>query len=194
MVFVGVGYGTVLYFRVRGENHLYSWDTKQTFLEENFMIVRRAKDCRQITHVDVDNNGVLWVLESNIQDFITGKVGCYGPSILLSSVYDTPTPANNDCDPKNSIPDWFMESLLPGTFPVMCRVYIYIFGFRPVYEPQNCNLFFCGVYTFLIVTEPLSSSCIRIATIVPRHPTFNVVDGTTLVRVDFFPYVLLFGR
>lgn len=105
MVFVGVGYGTVLYFRVRGENHLYSWDTKQTFLEENFLIVRQAKDCRQITHVDVDNNGVLWVLESNIHDFIAGKVGCYGPSILLSPVYDTPTAVNNDCEQKDCILD-----------------------------------------------------------------------------------------
>lgn len=105
MVFVGVGYGTVLYFRVRGENHLYSWDTKQTFLEENFMIVRRAKDCRQITNVDVDNNGVLWVLESNIQDFITGKVGCYGPSILLSAVHDTPISVCSDSEKKNYIPD-----------------------------------------------------------------------------------------
>lgn len=98
MVFLGVGYGSILYFRVKGENHLYGWDTKQSFLEENFKIVRKSKDCRKITHVDVDNDGVLWVLESNIQDFIAGQVGCYGPSMLLSPVFETPASVTNDLD------------------------------------------------------------------------------------------------
>ncbi|KAF0767955.1 protein yellow-like [Aphis craccivora] len=98
MVFLGVGYGSVLYFRIKGQNHLYSWDTKQSFLEENFMVVRKSRDCRLITHVDVDSEGVLWVLESNIQDFIIDHVGCYGPSIMLTPVFENPVPVMNDLD------------------------------------------------------------------------------------------------
>lgn len=36
-MFVGVGYGSVLYFRIKGQNDLYSWDTKHSCLGENFM-------------------------------------------------------------------------------------------------------------------------------------------------------------
>lgn len=92
MVLLGVGYGSILYFRIKGQNHLFSWDTKQSFLEENFMMVRKSKDCRTITHVDVDSQGILWVLESNIQDFIMNQVGCYGPSMILTPVFETPVP------------------------------------------------------------------------------------------------------
>jgi len=98
MIFLGVSYGSVLYFRIRGETDLYSWDTNKIFLEENFMIVWKSKDCRKITHVDVDNDGVLWILESNIQDFIAGQVGCYGPSMLLMPVFEAPTPFLNELD------------------------------------------------------------------------------------------------
>jgi len=98
MVFVGVGYGSILYFRIKSQNDLYSWDTVQTFIEENFMVVRKSKDCRIITHVDVDDEGVLWTLESNIQDFIANRVGCFGPSMLLTSVLEPPTPMSDEHD------------------------------------------------------------------------------------------------
>jgi len=98
MVFVGVGYGSILYFRVKSQNDLYSWNTVQTFIEENFMMVRKSKDCRTITHVDVDDEGVLWALESNIQDFIANRVGCFGPSMLLTSVLEPPTPISDEHD------------------------------------------------------------------------------------------------
>lgn len=90
MVFVGVGYGSILYFNLRGHRNLYSWDTKSNLLEENIKMVRESRDCRTITHVDVDNEGTLWILESNIQDFINDRTGCYGPSILLTSVREAP--------------------------------------------------------------------------------------------------------
>ncbi|XP_050529171.1 uncharacterized protein LOC126898822 [Daktulosphaira vitifoliae] len=98
MVFLGVGYETVLYFRIRGQNHLYSWDSRLSFLEENFMVVRKSKDCRAITHVDVDNVGTLWVLESNIQDYLMGHVGCYGPNMMLGPVLGDPIPVWSNCN------------------------------------------------------------------------------------------------
>lgn len=91
MVFIGVGHGSsVIFFRIRSQNDMYSWNTNEHFLQENFMIARQNKDCRMITHVDFDCGGVMWVLESNIQDFVIDDVGSFGPSIMLMPVYDTP--------------------------------------------------------------------------------------------------------
>jgi len=90
-VFVGVGYGSVLYFRYNTNRNLYSWDTRKSLLEENWEIVRKGRDCRAATHVDVDNDGTLWVMESNLKDFVDGKTGCYGPSVLLYPVNDHQT-------------------------------------------------------------------------------------------------------
>lgn len=86
MCFVGVGYGSVVYFRYNDGNDLYSWDTRVGLLEENWNVVRANRDCRTTTHVDVDNNGTLWVMESDINDFVNGRTGCYGTSVLLYPV------------------------------------------------------------------------------------------------------------
>lgn len=105
MVFLGVGYGSILYFRYKGGNHLYSWDSKMSFLEENFMIVWKNKDCRSVTHVDVDSEGILWILESNMQDFITDHVGNYGPSILLTPITEAPIPISTEFEIKDGLDD-----------------------------------------------------------------------------------------
>ncbi|VVC34730.1 Six-bladed beta-propeller, TolB-like,Major royal jelly protein/protein yellow [Cinara cedri] len=92
MILLGSAYGTVIYFRIKGLNNLYSWDTKESLLEENVMLVKKSTDCRTITHIDVDNNGVLWELESNIEDFVVNTVGCYGASIILAPIFRQPAP------------------------------------------------------------------------------------------------------
>lgn len=73
MEFLGVGY--TVRCRAGGGNRLYSCDgeggTKQIFLDDNSM----TNIGRQITHVHVDNDGVLRVLESDIRDLIAGQVG-----------------------------------------------------------------------------------------------------------------------
>jgi len=101
MVILGVGYETVLYFRIDGQNDLFSWDTKLSFLEENIRVVRKSKDCRTITHLDIDNQGVLWILESNINDYFIDNVGFFGPSVMLSPVFDAQTPVTNEFDGYN---------------------------------------------------------------------------------------------
>jgi len=99
MAFVGVGHESVLYFRATGRNDLYSWDTNQSFLEENFAVVLRDMDCRTVTHVDVDGDGVLWTMKSNVRDFVTGDVGCLGPSVLLLPVLeDDPSAVSTELD------------------------------------------------------------------------------------------------
>lgn len=77
---------------------MYGWDTKQCFLEENFMVVWKSKDCRVITHVDIDKDGVVWILESNIQDFILEHAGRFGPSMMLIPVKDIPVPIKRELD------------------------------------------------------------------------------------------------
>lgn len=39
MIIVGSAYNSVIYFRLKGLNNLYSWDTKNSILEENIMLV-----------------------------------------------------------------------------------------------------------------------------------------------------------
>lgn len=92
MAFIGVGYGTVLYFRIVGQNNMYSWDTKCQFVKQNFMVVLKTKDSRMITHMDIDNEGVLWVMDSDIQDFMKDRVGLLGPNIILMPVTEDPAP------------------------------------------------------------------------------------------------------
>lgn len=43
MVIVGSAYGSVIYFRIKGKNNLFSWDTKDNFLEENMMLVNAQR-------------------------------------------------------------------------------------------------------------------------------------------------------
>lgn len=112
MVFIGVGHGSsVIFFRIRSQNDMYSWNTNKNFLQENFMIARQNKDCRMITHVHFDCRGVMWILESNIQDFVIDDVGCFGPSIMLMPVYDIPIaiPNNYNISENECINDefWF---------------------------------------------------------------------------------------
>lgn len=43
MIIIGSGYGSIIYFRINGMNNLYSWDTKESFLEENMMLVNSPR-------------------------------------------------------------------------------------------------------------------------------------------------------
>lgn len=61
MVILNVGYDSVLYFRIKDQSHLKNWDTKHSFLEETFMVGWKSRDCRLITQMDMDSEGVLWV-------------------------------------------------------------------------------------------------------------------------------------
>lgn len=65
--------------------------------------VQRTKDCRKITYTDVDDDGVLWVLEGNNQNFIVGQVSWYEPSMLLSSAHETPTPILSEYERRNDL-------------------------------------------------------------------------------------------
>lgn len=41
MVILGSAYGSVIYFRIKGLNDLYSWDIKNSLLEKNLVLVNK---------------------------------------------------------------------------------------------------------------------------------------------------------
>ncbi|XP_015377458.1 PREDICTED: protein yellow-like [Diuraphis noxia] len=90
LVILGTDGRTTVYFRYRGQGDIYAWDTHRSddgtsFGSDRFELVRKADDCgRLATHVAPDNQGgVLWILESNFPDYISGAVGCLGTNVRL---------------------------------------------------------------------------------------------------------------
>ncbi|XP_060849787.1 protein yellow-like [Rhopalosiphum padi] len=90
IVLLGTDGRTTVYFRYRGQGDVYAWDTDRpgdgaSFGPDRFALVRKADDCgRLATHVAPDNQGgVLWILESNFPDYVSGAVGCLGANVRL---------------------------------------------------------------------------------------------------------------
>ncbi|XP_025201891.1 protein yellow-like [Melanaphis sacchari] len=90
MVILGTDGRSTVYFRYRGQGDVYAWDTDRSgdgtsFGSDRFSLVRKADDCgRLATQVAPDNQGgVLWILESNFPDYISGAVGCLGANVRL---------------------------------------------------------------------------------------------------------------
>jgi len=87
MVILGTDGRATVYFRYRGRGDVYAWDTGcGGFCADRFELVRKADDCgRLATQVAPGYHrcGVLWILESNFPDYISGKVGCLGANVRL---------------------------------------------------------------------------------------------------------------
>lgn len=89
MVVLGTDGRTTLYFRYHGRGDVYAWDTDDCrggcFHADRFTLIRKADDCgRLATQVAPGHQGgVLWVLESNFPDYISGTVGCLGANVRL---------------------------------------------------------------------------------------------------------------
>ncbi|KAL1463690.1 hypothetical protein WDU94_015421 [Cyamophila willieti] len=80
IVVLGTDNGSVLFFRLHGENDIYMWNTALPFKPYYFILAQRGEDCRVATHVFPGYNRLMWVMESNFQDFLQGNVGCLGAS------------------------------------------------------------------------------------------------------------------
>lgn len=118
IVILGTDGRTTVYFRYRGRGDVYAWDKDRTdygttatgcgatgdgcdcnststagcFSADRFTLVRKADDCgRLATQVapGLRCNGVLWILESNFPDYISGTVGCLGANVRLQPLVDT---------------------------------------------------------------------------------------------------------
>lgn len=100
MVVLGTDGRTTVYFRYRGQCDIYAWDMDRfrgsgSFNPDRFVLVRKADGCNRLaTHVTPGyHDGVLWMLESNFPDYISGTVGVLGANVRLR-------PLRNQCDEK----------------------------------------------------------------------------------------------
>ncbi|KAH8349947.1 hypothetical protein KR084_010052 [Drosophila pseudotakahashii] len=85
-VLLGADGGTSLFFRYKGENDIYLWDSETCFKAANLQEVQRGGDCRLSTQVLPGHKRFMWALESNFHDFISDRTGCNGASIVLHPV------------------------------------------------------------------------------------------------------------
>lgn len=87
MVILGTDGRNSVYFRYRGQGDVYAWDMRRPGEgADTVALVRKADDCgRLATCVTLDHlqGGVLWILDSNFPDYISGAVGCLGANVRL---------------------------------------------------------------------------------------------------------------
>ena len=83
LIFLGTDNGYALFFRFKGESDIYMWNTETCFKSENFVLAQRGNECHLATQVVPGYKRLMWVLESNFQDYIQDRVSCTGASVSL---------------------------------------------------------------------------------------------------------------
>uniref|UniRef100_A0A1A9X0D6 Bee-milk protein n=1 Tax=Glossina brevipalpis TaxID=37001 RepID=A0A1A9X0D6_9MUSC len=86
MVLLGADGGNSLFFRYKGENDIYMWNTETCFKISNLQEIQRNGDCRLTTQILPGHKHFMWALESNFHDFMSERTGCNGASIVLHPV------------------------------------------------------------------------------------------------------------
>ncbi|XP_033349099.1 major royal jelly protein 1-like isoform X2 [Bombus vosnesenskii] len=90
IVLLGTDNGSAIFFRIKGDSNIYMWNTDTPFVQDNFLLVEQAGECRLPTGVIPGYKDLMWVIESNFQDYIENSVSCSGASVaihpLVSSV------------------------------------------------------------------------------------------------------------
>lgn len=87
MAVIGSDGADHVYFRDVSRNAaVYSWCVNEPLAERNFVLRRRTPDCRRPTHVAPGDTGLVWVLETEVADFVAGRVGCMGSSSRLQAI------------------------------------------------------------------------------------------------------------
>lgn len=88
-VFLGTDNGAAIFFRYKGESDIYIWNSDDPFNEANFLLVQKGGDCRLATQVVPGWKKLMWAIESNFHDFITGTTGCLGASVAVYPLVKT---------------------------------------------------------------------------------------------------------
>nr|XP_034188792.1 major royal jelly protein 1 [Osmia lignaria]XP_034188799.1 major royal jelly protein 1 [Osmia lignaria] len=83
IVLLGTDNGSAIFFRIKGDSNVYMWNSETPFVSDNFLLVQKAGDCRLPTGVIPGYKGLMWVIESNFQDYIDNAVSCSGASVSL---------------------------------------------------------------------------------------------------------------
>ncbi|XP_075231801.1 major royal jelly protein 1-like [Lycorma delicatula] len=105
MVFLGTDNGLNIFFRFQGDNEIFLWNSATTFSDSNFILVQRPNSCRMATHITAGYKRMMWVLESNFQDYISGNVGCLG---VIGNIH--PLVKNCDSALDNEMVDIFYDN------------------------------------------------------------------------------------
>lgn len=66
-----------------GESDVYMWNTETWAKSDNFLLVQKANDCRLPTQVVPGHKRLMWVIESNFQDYIQNTVSCPGATVAI---------------------------------------------------------------------------------------------------------------
>ncbi|XP_029163986.1 major royal jelly protein 1 [Nylanderia fulva] len=83
LVLLGSDNGCAIFFRYKGESDIYMWNSETPFNPENFVLVQKGNDCRLATQVVPGYKRLMWVIESNFQDYIQNTVSCSGASVAI---------------------------------------------------------------------------------------------------------------
>ncbi|XP_025995044.1 major royal jelly protein 1 [Solenopsis invicta] len=83
IVLLGSDNGCGVFFRNKGESDIYMWNSETPFRPENFLVVQKGNDCRLPTQVVPGYKRLMWVIESNFQDYIQNTVSCSGASVAI---------------------------------------------------------------------------------------------------------------
>lgn len=89
IVILGTDNGAAIFFRLKGESDIFMWNSETCFKPENFLLVQKGNECRLATQVVPGYKRLMWVIESNFQDFIANTVGCLGASVALHPLVKT---------------------------------------------------------------------------------------------------------
>ncbi|KAK4874680.1 hypothetical protein RN001_014040 [Aquatica leii] len=85
IVLLGSDNGAAIFFRCRGSSDIYIWNTQTCLKEDNFLLVQKGEDCRLPAQVVPGYKRLMWVLESNVHDYINNTVGCLGASMIQNT-------------------------------------------------------------------------------------------------------------
>lgn len=83
IVILGTDGASNLFFRAKGGSDIYMWNAETCFKPDNFQLVQHGNDCRLATQVVPGYKRLMWVIESNFNDYIQNQVGCLGAQVVL---------------------------------------------------------------------------------------------------------------
>ncbi|OAD58400.1 Major royal jelly protein 1 [Eufriesea mexicana] len=83
IVLLGTDNAAAIFFRIKGDSSIYMWNTDTSFTQDNFLLVEKPGECRLPTAVIPGYKGLMWVIESNFQDYIDNAVSCTGASVAV---------------------------------------------------------------------------------------------------------------
>ncbi|BET00513.1 Major royal jelly protein [Nesidiocoris tenuis] len=87
LVILGSDRKTKMFFRTKGENQIFLWDTCQPFKSSSFVTVDSPPAGMFSTHVVNGFMQFAWALSSDFPDFANGNRGAVGPRAKLHPIY-----------------------------------------------------------------------------------------------------------